>query len=147
MGSRTGDPDMTPFVRLIAALALAAAASASAQGYPNRPVKVIVPWPPGQATDVAARAVAEKLSTALGQQFVIDNRAGAGGTMGTEAAAKSAPDGYTILAGSSGPISINRAEPKNTTVSWMRSWRKCVCGCRYSANRRNGRAGGVSMKF
>ena len=103
MGSRKGTPKMTPFVRLIAVLALAATGSALAQSYPNRPVKVIVPWPPGQATDVAARAVAEKLSTALGQQFVIDNRAGAGGTMGTEVAAKSTPDGYTILAGSSGP--------------------------------------------
>ena len=107
MGSRKGTPKMTPFVRLIAVLALAATGSALAQSYPNRPVKVIVPWPPGQATDVAARAVAEKLSTALGQQFVIDNRAGAGGTMGTEVAAKSTPDGYTILAGSSGPISIS----------------------------------------
>ncbi len=104
---RRRETAMTPFVRLLASLALVAAGSTFAQSYPNRPVKVIVPWPPGQATDVAARAVAEKLSTAMGQQFVIDNRAGAGGTMGTEVAAKSMPDGYTILAGSSGPISIS----------------------------------------
>jgi tripartite-type tricarboxylate transporter receptor subunit TctC len=93
--------------RWLAVLAFIACGNALAQGYPNRPVKVVVPWPPGQATDVAARVVAEKLSTALGQQLVVDNRPGAGGTIGSDFAAKSAPDGYTILAGSSGPISIS----------------------------------------
>jgi tripartite-type tricarboxylate transporter receptor subunit TctC len=77
-----------------------------AQVYPNHPVKVIVPWPPGQATDIAARMVAEKMQDALRQPFVIDNRAGAGGSIGTEVAAKSAADGYTLLAASSGPVSI-----------------------------------------
>jgi tripartite-type tricarboxylate transporter receptor subunit TctC len=77
-----------------------------AQSYPNHPVKVIVPWPPGQATDIAARMVAEKMQDALKQPFVIDNRAGAGGSIGTEVAAKSLPDGYTLLAASSGPVSI-----------------------------------------
>jgi len=80
--------------------------SAAAQSYPSRPVKVIVPWTPGQATDIAARVVAQKLQDALGQAFVIDNKPGAGGSIGSDAVAKSAPDGYTLLAASSGPLSI-----------------------------------------
>jgi tripartite-type tricarboxylate transporter receptor subunit TctC len=76
------------------------------QSYPNRPVRIIVPWPPGQATDIAARVVAEKLQQQLGQPFVADNRPGAGGSIGTDAVAKAAADGYTLLAASSGPISI-----------------------------------------
>ena len=79
---------------------------AFAQPYPNRAVKVIVPWPPGQATDIAARMLADKMQDALKQPFVIDNRAGAGGAIGTEAAVKSPADGYTVLAASSGPVSI-----------------------------------------
>src|SRR5947208_11923521 len=91
---------------IISILALAFATLASAQSYPNRAVKVIVPWPPGQATDIAARVVAERLQAALGQPFVVDNKPGAGGAIGTEAAVKSPADGYTLLAASSGPVSI-----------------------------------------
>jgi len=80
--------------------------TAWAQSYPNRPVKVVVPWPPGQATDIAARVVAEKLQVALGQPFVVENRPGAGGSIGSDVVAKSAADGYTVLAASAGPISI-----------------------------------------
>jgi len=80
--------------------------AALAQAYPNRPVRIVVPWPPGQATDIAARVVAEKLQQQLGQPFVADNRPGAGGSIGTDAVAKASPDGYTLLAASSGPISI-----------------------------------------
>jgi tripartite-type tricarboxylate transporter receptor subunit TctC len=96
-------------IRPFAALALtcAIAGSAFAQGYPTHPIKVIVPWPPGQATDVAARMVAERLAPALGQPLVVDNRPGVGGVLGSETAAKSPADGYTLLAGSSGPISIS----------------------------------------
>jgi tripartite-type tricarboxylate transporter receptor subunit TctC len=85
---------------------LALAGGALAQSYPARPVKVVVPWPPGQATDIAARMLAMKLQEALGQPFVIDNRPGAGGSLGTAVAATSPADGYTLLAASSGPISI-----------------------------------------
>src|SRR6185503_16948575 len=86
--------------------ALFVAGGVQAQAYPNRPVKVIIPWPPGQATDLAARIVGEKLSQQLGQPFIMENKPGAGGAIGTDAVAKAAPDGYTLLAASSGPISI-----------------------------------------
>jgi tripartite-type tricarboxylate transporter receptor subunit TctC len=92
---------------LASALAFAFAGTAFAQSYPSHPIKVIVPWPPGQATDIAARMVAERLVPVLGQPVVPDNRPGAGGVVGSEAAAKSPADGYTLLAGSSGPISIS----------------------------------------
>jgi len=92
---------------LLAALALASAGAAFAQSYPSHPIKLLVPWPPGQATDVAARMVAERLTPALGQPLVVDNRPGVGGVLGSEIAAKSPADGYTLLAGSSGPISIS----------------------------------------
>ena len=94
---------MTRFPLLFAVLLTSCA---WAQNYPSRPVRIIVPWPPGQATDIAARVVAEKLQQQLGQPFVADNRPGAGGSIGTDAVAKAAPDGYTLLAASSGPISI-----------------------------------------
>lgn len=92
--------------RSFAWLALFWTGTLMAQSYPSRPVRVIVPWPPGQATDLAARFVAMKLADNLGQPFVIDNRPGAGGTIGTDVAAKSPGDGYTLLSGSSGPISV-----------------------------------------
>lgn len=72
--------------------------------YPQRPVRVVIPWPPGQATDLAARIIMQRLSETMGQPFVAENRAGAGGMIGTDLAAKAPPDGYTLLAGSTGPI-------------------------------------------
>ena len=87
--------------------ALAVSGSAFAQQYPNRAVRMVIPWPPGQATDLVGRVVAEKLSQLLGQPVVPDNKPGAGGMIGTDFAAKAAPDGYTLLAGSSGPVTIN----------------------------------------
>jgi len=94
-------------VRLATLFAFACISTAFAQSYPNRPIKVIIPWPPGQATDLAARMVSEKLVPVLGQPLVMDNKPGAGGTIGSEAASKTPADGYTLLAGSSGPISIS----------------------------------------
>jgi tripartite-type tricarboxylate transporter receptor subunit TctC len=93
--------------RLAMLLAFACASTAFAQSYPNHPIRVIIPWPPGQATDLAARMVSEKLVPVLGQPLVMDNKPGAGGTIGSEAASKTPADGYTLLAGSSGPISIS----------------------------------------
>lgn len=94
-------------VPILAFAALALPCAAAEQQYPVRPIRMIIPWPPGQATDLAGRLVAMKLSEVLGQQVIADNRAGAGGMIGTDLAAKSTPDGYTLLAGSSGPITIN----------------------------------------
>jgi tripartite-type tricarboxylate transporter receptor subunit TctC len=81
----------------VAGVLLALAAPASAQDYPTKPVKLIVPFPPGGSNDVVGRMIALQLSDRLGQQVVVDNRGGAGGIIGTEAAAKAAPDGYTLL--------------------------------------------------
>ena len=80
----------------------ALAQSAAAQGYPNRPITLIVPFPPGAATDVCARIVADHMSRTLGQQFVVQNISGAGGTVGSTRAMRSDPDGYTILMGQMG---------------------------------------------
>jgi tripartite-type tricarboxylate transporter receptor subunit TctC len=79
----------------------------SAQEYPNKPVRVIVPFAVGGGADIVARLVFQKLSLRLGQSFIIDNRGGAGGIAGTDAVAKSAPDGYTLLLGQTGPNAIN----------------------------------------
>ena len=91
-----------------AAGAATAARPAGAQAaYPNRPIRLIVPWPPGQATDLMGRVVSQRVSEQIGQPIVPENRAGAGGMIGTDAAAKAAPDGYTVLMGSTGPITTS----------------------------------------
>lgn len=89
-------PTLLSRLILIATLSLMLAPSAFADDYPNRPVRLIIPFPPGGSNDVVGRLVAQQLSTKLGQQVYVDNRAGAGGTIGTEACATAAPDGYTI---------------------------------------------------
>jgi tripartite-type tricarboxylate transporter receptor subunit TctC len=89
--------------RIVTFLALAAAAStAAAQGYPSKPVRVVVPYPAGQGTDVATRYVAEQLSKAMGQNFIVENRPGAGGNIGTQFVARAPADGYTLLMGTNG---------------------------------------------
>jgi tripartite-type tricarboxylate transporter receptor subunit TctC len=84
-----------------------AAASAQSQAWPSKPIRFIVPFPPGAATDLLTRTVAPKLGEGLGQQVVVDNRSGAGGMIGVELAAKSPPDGYTLVLATVGPIAIN----------------------------------------
>jgi tripartite-type tricarboxylate transporter receptor subunit TctC len=92
---------------VIAACFLALAAPAFAQDYPTRSITLIVPYPPGGGVDAMARVVAERLTAALGQQVVVDNRGGGGGLIGTRAVLRAAPDGYTLLLGHTGTISIN----------------------------------------
>ncbi len=82
-------------------------AAAGAQQYPAKQVRVIVAFPPGQATDIVARLVADKLSSRLGQSFFVDNKPGAAGIIGTELTIKAPPDGYTLQMNSSGPLSVN----------------------------------------
>ncbi len=88
-------------------VALLASIGAEAQPYPNRPVRVIVPFAAGGTTDIFARFVADKLSQSLGQQFIIENRGGAGGNIGADAVAKAPPDGYTLVMGTVGTHAIN----------------------------------------
>jgi len=96
---------------MLRTLAVAAALAlstlhATAQTYPNRPVTLVVPFPPGGSTTIVARIVADRMAEALGQPIVVDNRGGAGGTIGTRAVAKSLPDGYTLLLGYTGTLAI-----------------------------------------
>ena len=105
-------PDQTLIRRLLCIIAVlclgATAIPAAAQAdYPNKPVRMLIGFPPGQATDTLGRAVAQKLSQQLGQQFVVENKPGAAGIIATQAAMSSPPDGYTLLVSSSGPLAVN----------------------------------------
>jgi tripartite-type tricarboxylate transporter receptor subunit TctC len=96
------------FKGILAVLSLSmVAATAWGQAYPSKPVTIIVPWPPGGPSDTAARPMAKGLSDVFGKPFIIDNRGGAGGNIGTDLVTKAAPDGYTLLITSSAPIAIN----------------------------------------
>ena len=98
---------MKPFVRIALACAASALSTAQAQpNYPTRPIRLVVPFPPGGNIDITARTVAPGLSDILGQQIVVDNRGGAGGLIGTELVAKAVPDGYTLVIGSSGTLTV-----------------------------------------
>src|SRR3954470_15889872 len=95
----------TRWLAIIAALCFTTM-SVMAEDYPSRPITLIVPFPPGGSTTIVGRIIAEKMGEALGQQIIVDNRGGAAGTLGTRQAAGSAPDGYTILLGYSGTLSV-----------------------------------------
>ena len=94
---------MTVILRATAAVAislLSAPPAALAQAYPVKPVRIVVVWPPGGSNDVVARVLAQRLTETVGQPFVVENRAGATGTIGSEIVAKSPPDGYTVMVNS-----------------------------------------------
>ena len=105
------------FKHLMRALLIAGTATlgtnAMAQDFPNKPIKIVVPWSPGGNIDITARTLQQAFSEALGQPVIVDNRAGAGGTIGTGAVAKSPPDGYTLLLGSTGTLTSGGAVYKN----------------------------------
>ena len=98
---------------ILFAVSLAFGAGAFAQAYPSKPIRLVVPFPAGESVDATARLVGQSWSAALGQQILVDNRGGAGGTIGSEAVAKSAPDGYTLLWGNVGPLAIGPSLYKN----------------------------------
>ena len=101
--------------RLLASLALIVASGALAQSFPSKPIRVVVPFPPGGGTDIVARTVTPKMAEILGQPFIVENRAGAGGNIGTELVAKSPADGYTLLVASA-------SSAINTTLVPNLSW-------------------------
>jgi tripartite-type tricarboxylate transporter receptor subunit TctC len=92
---------------VICLLAGVFAVASAAAAYPDKPVRLIMPYPAGGSIDTAGRAVAQKLADTFGQQFVIDNRTGSGGTIGTETAARAAPDGYTLVIGGTGTLALS----------------------------------------
>jgi len=100
-------------MKFIVAVALLFACSLQAQEFPNKPVRIVVPWPPGGNVDITARTVQAALGDALGQQVLVENRPGAGGTTGSGQVAKASPDGYTLLLGSSGTVTNAPAVYKN----------------------------------
>jgi len=108
-------------MKALLALLLAACSSiALAQSYPNRAVRLIIPFPPGGSNDVVGRVIAAQLSSKLGQQVVVENRGGGGGTLGINGAAKSPPDGYTLLLISVGyPVSIALGQMPRESIQWF----------------------------
>jgi tripartite-type tricarboxylate transporter receptor subunit TctC len=113
-------------VPLVAITLSVMSAMAWAQAYPSRSVTIIVPWPPGGPSDIAARPMAKGLQDELGKPFVIDNRGGAGGNIAGAAAAKAAPDGYTLFFGSTGPTATNTLMYKSLTFDPRRDFTPIV---------------------
>ena len=112
--------------------------------YPNRVIKLVVPWPPGGVTDVTGRFCAQKLSTELGQTMIVENRQGAAGTIGHAAVAQSAPDGYTLLLGTNSTYAIaphlfgscpTTATRRSRRSRWSRAARRCCARIRRSRRR------------
>jgi tripartite-type tricarboxylate transporter receptor subunit TctC len=107
---------------IVASAAAAVAPAASAQAWPNRPIRLILPFPPGGATDVIARTVGTPLGARLGQQIVVDNRPGSNGNIAAEIAANAHPDGYTLFLGSDATFGINPHLYKNMAIDPMKAF-------------------------
>ena len=111
------------FIRTVVATCLAAASlAASAQGFPTKPVTMIVPFPPGGSVDAVARQVAASLGQYLGQNVLVENKVGAGGTIGSGIAANAAPDGYTILLGTTSALGVSPALYKSVPYDSLKSF-------------------------
>ena len=106
---------------LMVLLAMLASAGVYAQTYPAHPIRLVIPFAPGGSTDLGGRLVALGLAEILGQSIVVDNRAGAGGVLGTDLVAKAAPDGYTLAMATSGTFGINRPQ----AVAHRRTCSRC----------------------
>ena len=115
-------PRIPVFACALGAILAALAGAGVAQSYPSRPIRLIVPFPPGGSTDTYARILGPRLAEAVGQQVVIDNRAGAGGALGAELAAKSPADGYTIWLGQTANLAIGPALRKNNAYDPVRDF-------------------------
>lgn len=101
-----------------------------AQAYPARPIKLVIPYPPGGTTDILGRLLAERLSPSLGQQMVVENRSGATGMIGAEAVARSAPDGHTLMMGVNGPLSIMPAIREQMPYDSMKDFAPVILAAR-----------------
>jgi tripartite-type tricarboxylate transporter receptor subunit TctC len=107
---------------MLLALATIVIPVSAAEQFPTRPIRVIVPYAPGGNVDISARIIAPPLGEALGQTIVVDNRPGAGGNLGASLVAKATPDGYTLLVGSSGPLSVNPVIFKNLPYDTLKDF-------------------------
>ena len=106
----------------VALVALAAGGARAAADWPTRPVRLVVPFPPGGSTDILARSIAQRLQEALGQPFVVENKGGAGGSIGATEVARAAPDGYTLLMGHIGTLAVNPSLYPNLAYDPVRSF-------------------------
>ena len=110
------------FTALMVGVFLSVSVQSQSASYPNKPIKMIIPFAPGGASDFIGRILSVKMSEVLGQQVIVDNRSGAAGNIGMEAAAKSAPDGYTIYLGNIGTVAINPALFPNLNINPLRDF-------------------------
>ena len=125
-------------------LGLAAAAGVQAQGWPNKPVTLLVPFPPGGSTDMIARTISPKLQEKFGATFVVENKPGAGGAIGAVAAKRAAPDGYTIFVSSLGPFVIGPHLIKDGGYDPLKRLR--LHHCRSAGPQRAGGAGQLAVQ-